>query len=297
MLSNARVTQDPTTSGLGRNIIKLAPNIAICRLRLAAAVITSLRLPYSTFPLLAKRNSQRMPTKRKIPESQSLATHTDAPRRSSRRIKEAAETENVPPTPAPGIIIGTKENGTGRNNGYGVRDGVDRVMQDLSEMEQRFQNAVKRQRLAVESSDLGCEDKSVRPEVVEEQPLKATKAVINEKSQDQTASVEKAPLDTYEAELAVGDVADASVDDEIGADRGARRQPPVNSAVLPLPWKGRLGYVSAILVAPWRETARREIARSCANCVFAGLSEHLPQNVKSTGIFFENVSHSIDHRT
>lgn len=136
-----------------------------------------------------------------------------------------------------------------RNGGYGVRDGVDRVMQDLSEMEQRFQNAVKRQRLAVESSDLGCEDKSVKHEVVEEQPLKATKAVINEKSNDQTMSVEKAPLDGYDAELAAGDVADASVDDETGVDRGARRPPAVNSTVLPLPWKGRLGYVSAAFVA------------------------------------------------
>ena len=110
-------------------------------------------------------------------------------------------------------------------------------------MEQKLQNAVRSQRLAIESSELGCEDQDTTPEMVEKQPLKATKAVINEKSKN-AVSVDQAPLSGYEADLAAGDVKEAAAEEEETADRGARRPPPVNSVTLPLPWTGRLGYVS-----------------------------------------------------
>lgn len=37
--------------------------------------------------------------------------------------------------------------------------------------------------------------------------------------------------------------------EEIVAERGAKRPPAVNSSYLPLPWKGRLGYVRAFMIS------------------------------------------------
>lgn len=188
-----------------------------------------------------------MPPKRKNAEEQLLSSRLAAPRRSTRRTKGASSAEDGSQSPAPGIFTKEIKNDDGiLNNDIVVRDSVDRVMQQLGEMEHKFHNDAKKQRLAIESSALGYEDLAKRESCIK-QPLESATTVDKLFSNDQTTTVEKATLDDDEAELAPEDSADVSFDDETAADRGARRPLPVNSEVLPLPWKGRLGYVSAIL--------------------------------------------------
>lgn len=124
-------------------------------------------------------------------------------------------------------------------------EGVEEAMRELSEMEHKLQNAVKRQRQAVESSDLHVKaestmERNIRPKMRTPPPNDTIPSNCGRNAE----SVEKAPMDNYQAELAAGDIVDAKADDE-GFERGANRPPPVNSDRLPLPWSGRLGYVSA----------------------------------------------------
>jgi UV DNA damage endonuclease len=64
----------------------------------------------------------------------------------------------------------------------------------------------------------------------------------------------------------------------------AARPPPVNSDYLPLPWKGRLGYVR---ISSSGKGFRWLII------VIAGMSEYLPPILKSTNLHFSNLPHSI----
>jgi len=63
----------------------------------------------------------------------------------------------------------------------------------------------------------------------------------------------------------------------------AARPPPVHSDYLPLPWKGRLGYVSTILSPR---------SRSCSD-VSSGLFEHISSVLKSSHLHIQNVPDSL----
>lgn len=124
-------------------------------------------------------------------------------------------------------------------------EGVEEAMRELSEMEQKLQTVVRTQRLAVESSDLqvkkeAANEPDIRPKMYS--PNKDT-VVPRGNLEGKSRVANSVPLYEYDAELAAGDVADAKGEYD-GMDRGANRPPPVNSEILPLPWKGRLGYVS-----------------------------------------------------
>ena len=69
------------------------------------------------------------------------------------------------------------------------------------------------------------------------------------------------------------------------------RPPPVNSNYLPLPWKGRLGYVGwASLLG--RTTALFPVGR-LSNLETLGLSQHLSPTVQPSRLQFEDMSHII----
>lgn len=166
----------------------------------------------------------------------------DAPRRSSRRIKDAAERPKSDTDPMK--AADPKKAKAVWDTG----EGVEEAMRELSEMEQKLQTVVRTQRLAVESSDLqvkkeAANEPDIRPKMYS--PNKDT-VVPRGNLEGKSKVVNSVPLDEYDAELAAGDVADAKDEDD-GMDRGANRPPPVNSETLPLPWKGRLGYVSLAL--------------------------------------------------
>lgn len=178
-----------------------------------------------------------MMAKRKRSDGHSPASRPEAPRRSSRRIKEEVDLKSASP-------YATKAREAGENQTHTVwknKAGVQQAMQQLSHLEEDLNRAVRRQRIAVESSDLGADNNDAPDRPYRPRLLKAEKGTVNETPADVPDEIEKAPVDGYEAELAMGDMAEAKADDDM-ADRGAKRAPPVNSEVLPLPWKGRLGY-------------------------------------------------------
>lgn len=115
----------------------------------------------------------------------------------------------------------------------GAENGVLHAMQSLGEMELSFKRDVKRRKLQVEQSfvDDAADDPSpiFKPRGPgESRALKLDRILL-----------------TPEKEAEHDDPPEDDVNEEAPelAERGAKRAPAVNSHVLPLPWKGRLGYV------------------------------------------------------
>jgi UV DNA damage endonuclease len=128
----------------------------------------------------------------------------------------------------------------------------ERTMRELGEMGMKLQSAVKVQRLAVETSDLSkCDTEKVREEAFKLRPTVRRQPKTGREKKTETEGVGGLNVDAgldADAE-AGGDAFEEKADAEV-VERSARRAPPVNSDVLPLPWKGRLGYVSIDLHKP-----------------------------------------------
>lgn len=119
------------------------------------------------------------------------------------------------------------------------QEAFQRTMKELGEMGLKLQSAVKRQRLAVETSDLSkCDPERVREEATRTRPALKRRAKENLEEATEQKVVEK-PKIVEQTETA--DTSEANADADT-TERSARRPPPVNSGFLPLPWKGRLGY-------------------------------------------------------
>jgi hypothetical protein len=116
------------------------------------------------------------------------------------------------------------------------RKGVKKMIRELDKLEQELQTVTKRQRLAVENSHLN----------VSQAYLVEPYAVVKQNTSDclhLTPTPGTSPIDAspekpdVDAEMGDADVV------EVPAG-GPDRPRPVNSDYLPLPWKGRLGYVN-----------------------------------------------------
>ncbi|KAH7318149.1 SET domain protein [Stachybotrys elegans] len=190
-----------------------------------------------------------MPPKRKRPTPPEASPMPDGPRRSSRYRKDDSE---------PGV--------TGRNGGriaikdfadgeqhdpskkqsgiWASREDMKKAMRDLGDLEQRFQNSVRSQRLKVETSDIVSDMERIPNEGLQSNSEWQRRSTINDIIDQKPPSVlERAPFSDTDAERSIGDVAEARVDNEAEAtSRGPDRPPAVNSDILPLPWNGRLGY-------------------------------------------------------
>ncbi|PHH65705.1 hypothetical protein CDD81_1791 [Ophiocordyceps australis] len=161
-----------------------------------------------------------MPLKRKRTATQPTPPLSEGPRRNARRIARAEAQPDGDATNKD--ILSSKQ-------------AVESAMHDLSEMEQRLMREARRQRLAVESSDLSVDVDS---------PCEKATQTKNKDGRSVSRSANKdvgAACDDVDAVSGIGDDQDAQ-DDEVGASRGARRPPPIHSEKLPLPWSGRLGY-------------------------------------------------------
>ena len=66
-------------------------------------------------------------------------------------------------------------------------------------------------------------------------------------------------------------------------EKPEERPPPVNSDYVPIPWKGRLGFVSLSI-----------LFFLCNSNVFAGLFEHLSTVLESTDLLLPNMPHRYD---
>lgn len=209
------------------------------------------------------------------------------PRRSSRRLKESTD-ERTPKIDItkmasnPMKLTNTKKVKAVWDTG----EGVEEAMRELSEMEHKLQDAVRTQRLAVESSDLHvkkeiAQEPSIRPKVNAPNNNNNTVAARG-KLNGKPKAVETAPQDGHDAELAADDMAEAK--EENGVDRGANRPPPVNSDTLPLPWKGRLGYVST----RW--------ANYYTLLTHKGLFKYISTQCDTCCVFFPNLPYIINYR-
>ncbi|KAL6879155.1 UV-endonuclease UvdE [Trichoderma novae-zelandiae] len=113
-------------------------------------------------------------------------------------------------------------------------------MRELGEMGLQLQSAVKLQRLAVETSDLFRGDtEKVREEAFGIRSRRRPK-VEHEKRPETKAEAPSVDVE-LDAEVEAAGASEEKADAEV-VERSARRAPPVNSDMLPLPWKGRLGY-------------------------------------------------------
>lgn len=148
----------------------------------------------------------------------------------SRRVKADNAGDKEADLPARGRTAGALSS----------KEAVERAMLTLSKMEHKFFHEAKTQRLAIEESNLESMTVDVPADSTDSVDTGKNKSldsdsgiVLNEKTTKDEPDEPNAPDEG------------APLDDEV-LERGARRPPPVNSDRLPLPWKGRLGYVRSM---------------------------------------------------
>lgn len=111
-------------------------------------------------------------------------------------------------------------------------------MHTLSEMEHKLLGEAKRQRQAIEASDLVAPAAQDDTYGFQDATNGSIKCINTKSSPNTTAAQITDDLDE-----------DISPETEVG-ERGAKRPPAVNSDRMPLPWTGRLGYVSIATSTP-----------------------------------------------
>ncbi|RDA87105.1 hypothetical protein CP532_0186, partial [Ophiocordyceps camponoti-leonardi (nom. inval.)] len=107
---------------------------------------------------------------------------------------------------------------------------VERAVHDLTEMERKLHSEVRKQRLALQNSEL------VKP-VTDKKPRRTTRKSQPSPPSPQPQPQSPPPQPPVEVQAEV----DIEMEDA-APEKGARRPPAVNSERLPLPWSGRLGY-------------------------------------------------------
>lgn len=165
-------------------------------------------------------------------------------------------------------------------------DGPASALQRLEEMEASFKNDIKRRRLQIEQSIVNGANS--------DQPAPALKLRGATPSQKSDVShldhilLTPGKENDRACEIAEDDESEAG-DELIETIKGANRPPAVHSDYLPLPWKGRLGYVSFLIS---RGDNSAEVLMS-----HLGLPEHLSTHRQAPGLQFKDMPYSIYPRT
>jgi UV DNA damage endonuclease len=141
-----------------------------------------------------------------------------------------------------------------------AEEGVKKAIKGLARMEKRLARAVKIQKIEVEKSNVPVRKDDPREHAFKPRPTgNGEKEAVR---QNQPKKKRPAPTvkkeeedDEYEDGAAkddecVHDDENALADAVEAPEKGAARPPPVNSQYLPLPWKGRLGYVCHTTCSP-----------------------------------------------
>lgn len=115
--------------------------------------------------------------------------------------------------------------------------------------------------------------------------IKAFRAEQAAKKAAEAALIKKEDNDEGTSRLDLDEDGEAPAEDADAVRREANRPPPVNSEYLPLPWKGRLGYVSTRILA------------AATTLIPSGLLKYVSATVYTTSILIENVPHSLNTRT
>lgn len=147
---------------------------------------------------------------------------------------------------------------------------VKQAIKDLNDMDERLQSNTKRQRRAIEDSRLTCNGSRLEEKAISNVTKNPKRAIVNDRIKEEEGEpkfpspqkIEAAPMANGQAaevaEWLQEDAADAEPEGQNASfERGATRPPPVNSDYLPLPWKGRLGYVSSLSL-PLREFCKTD---------------------------------------
>jgi len=131
-------------------------------------------------------------------------------------------------------------------------ESMKRTMKELVELDEQFQRDCKRQRQRIEKSEILKDEGVDLPKdafhPVLRKPQKDLLTADDGQEHSLNMNVKKAPMGIDEGKKVAKDVTksrnenDEHLDDILG--RGMQRPPPVNSQYLPLPWQGRLGYVT-----------------------------------------------------
>ena len=190
-------------------------------------------------------------------------------RRSSRRVavKSADEDENKS-REIEGKILGIRPK-AGDEADLGdmaerkrvAKEGVQMAIEGLARMERRLQRANKRQKMKVEetifldprkakthSEDEGGKE-SLREEAMDQAALEPAEPLKHPQLRSsENKTFEDKTFDEGGEEANRAQIKHELEEPPDAPERGAARPPPVNSGYLPLPWKGRLGYVSYLPV-------------------------------------------------
>lgn len=123
---------------------------------------------------------------------------------------------------------------------HSAEHGVAHAMQNLEEMELTFKRDIKRRKLQVEQSIVKDDGDQAHPIMKPLSSLNDSRALKLDRILP-TPEAEDEKDEDWEPALEMEEITHDDAADPV--DRGAKRSPAVNSDVLPLPWKGRLGYV------------------------------------------------------
>lgn len=170
---------------------------------------------------------------------------------------------------------------------------ADHAIESLEDLELVFRRDTKRRKLQVETSIISSHDDAAdgafRPRMPRgESMVLQTGRLLLTPERDVGDAEEEA------ANAVAGEQGDPQEDALEPVERGAKRAPAVNSDYLPLPWKGRLGYVS------WLYTLCAHILREVKLTFFPfssiGMSEYVFACRKTPCLQLTDVSHCFHHR-
>jgi UV DNA damage endonuclease len=178
-----------------------------------------------------------------------------APRRSSRKIKKSGVAMRHNIDDAEKERLASKGIRTrGKKETAETREGVKIAMDGLREMEENLRESVKRQKLALNRSSVMSSAAETVPEQAAFLPrptksstksLPPTKLESNPEKLPAPHRLDMPQIFPEDDAPEMPDVAgDDATEDFYAAKQEGARPPPVNSEFLPLPWKGRLGYVN-----------------------------------------------------
>lgn len=213
----------------------------------------------------------------------------NGPRRSSRRISASREpplTEENPAGNAKMSPAGSKPVEIVAKRIENVNEGAASALRRLEEMETSFKNDIKKRRLQIEQSMVNGVDAGRSMPALK---LRGT-ASLGKSDVVHLDRILVTPEEEKDHPCETQNDDGSEAGDEFAETiKGANRPPAVHSDFLPLPWKGRLGYVSY----------RVSGGHNCAQILMShlGLSEYLPAHCQAPCLQFKNMPHSIYPRT
>lgn len=166
-----------------------------------------------------------------------------------------------------------------------VDDGSASALRRLEEMETSFKNDIKRRRLQIEQSIVnGANAGRSAPDLKLRGAASQNSDVVHLEHILLTPEEEKDQV----FETTKDDGSEAG-DELMETIKGANRPPAINSDYLPLPWKGRLGYVSFLISGGGNSV---EVLMS-----HLGLLEHLSTHRQAPSVQFTDMPYSVYPRT